>query len=218
MRADAPTNEPSQPAALDVAEALDATVAALKAGGVVVLPTDTVYGLAAGAGQPSAIERIYQLKQRPADVAIALLVADVDQAAMIADLTSAERSAAARLWPGALTLVLQRAPATDTRLGRQDGTVGVRAPASEFVRAVAREVGPLATTSANLSGTPTAPTAGQAAASLAGLVDLVVDAGPSEGMASTVARVHLDGEVAIYRQGDVTLEQIRFAAGQEKSG
>lgn len=203
---------------VDVAQGYDQAVEVLQHGGVVVLPTDTVYGLAARATEPQAIERIYQLKQRPADLAIALLVADVDQAGELVELGPFDVAAARQLWPGALTLVLPRHAHADQRLGRDDGTVGIRSPASDFVRSVAREVGPLATTSANLSGSPTAPTAAAAAASLAGSVDLIVDAGPCAGVASTVARIGANGDVVVYRQGEISAEQIALATQPEKSG
>lgn len=218
MQAEPPANESLDLRVLSEDDAFDETVAALTGGGVVVLPTDTVYGVAACVNQPDAIDRIYQLKQRPANLAIALLVADVEQASLVARLSSVEHAVAAELWPGALTLVLRRRDDADPRLGRADGTVGLRSPASAFVRAVAAATGPLATTSANLSGSPTAPQALDAARSLAGAVDLVVDAGPSKGVASTVAKLDESGDVTIFRQGSVTEQQIRTTAAREKSG
>jgi len=214
----ADSTAPGPPPVITVDDAHDQAVEVLRGGGVVVLPTDTVYGVAASATHRQAIERIYALKQRPADLAIALLVADAEQATQLVELSPGERSVAHALWPGALTLVLRRHASTDERLGRDDGTVGLRSPASDFVRSLAREVGPLATTSANLSGSPTAPTAELAAASLDGDVDLIVDGGPCAGAASTVARVAEDGTVTVYRQGAMTADQIESAARPENSG
>jgi L-threonylcarbamoyladenylate synthase len=164
--------------AVDDPDALDAAEAALHGGGAVVLPTDTVYGIAAF---KEHIGVLYELKDRPDAVPIAVLVADAEQAASLGRLDGAARRLADRFWPGPLTLVL---PADDS-----GATVGVRCPDHAFVRALAARVGPLPTTSANRHGEPTPPTATEAAAALAGAPALVVDGGPCGGVASTVVDV-----------------------------
>ena len=152
------------------ASGLAAAIEAIKAGEPVVLPTDTVYGLAVRAGDPDALDRVFALKRRPAERSIAVLVGDVDQAAELALINKYERRIADRCWPGALTLVLNRLETVDPSIGREDGTVGVRCPDNAFVRMLALAAGPLATTSANISGEPTPVVANEAAAALDGTV------------------------------------------------
>jgi len=166
---------------MDAVEALDAAERALRDDDVIVVPTDTVYGLAALPGSSRAVDKLYALKDRPPAMPIAMLVASRAQAASLAGAVppQVERLMDA-FWPGPLTLVLAT--------GGDEGpaTVGVRCPAHDFVRALARRVGPLAVTSANRHGRATAPGAEEAAHSLAGDVALVIDGGPCAGIASTV--------------------------------
>jgi tRNA threonylcarbamoyl adenosine modification protein (Sua5/YciO/YrdC/YwlC family) len=114
---------------------------------------------------------------------------------------------AAALWPGPLTLVLDRHPAVDWELGGADTAVGVRWPDDRLVADLARRVGPLAVTSANRHGEPTAVTAAEAAADLVGAVDLVIDGGPREGRSSTVVEL-ADGRWAVLREGGVPTAMI----------
>ena len=179
---------------------LEMAVAALSRGGVVVVPTDTVYGIAVRATDRAAVARMYELKARPEGVPIAVLVADTEQAASIGRFSGADRAVADALWPGPLTLVV---PATvELSFTPDDGTVGIRCPDADLVRAIAHAVGPLAVTSANAHGAPTPTTATDAAMSLAGEVDLIVDDGPRDGVPSTVATI--GPPLVIHRQGDVT--------------
>lgn len=169
------------------ADAVDRTVEALGAGGIVVLPTDTVYGLAANAADPVATAKLFERKGRSADVPVAVLCASVDQALDLAGaVPDAARTLATEHWPGGLTLVLPRRPDLGWALGEPHDTIGLRCPDHEFVRSVAARVGPLATSSANRHGVPTPEGAADAAASLVGPVDLVVDGGRLAGAPSTV--------------------------------
>lgn len=161
----------------------------LRAGGAVVLPTDTVYGLAALAGHE---DRLYELKDRPDAVPIAVLVAGPEQAAAAGRFDERSRRLVDALWPGPLTVVVERVDGT--------GTVGLRCPDDPWLRALCEAVGPLPTTSANRHGRPTPPTAAEAAADLAGEADLVVDGGPRGGVASTVVDVTGD-EPRVLREG-----------------
>jgi tRNA threonylcarbamoyl adenosine modification protein (Sua5/YciO/YrdC/YwlC family) len=186
--------------ALDDSAALDAAEAALRAGQPIVVPTDTVYGLAA---LPSSTEILVSLKGRPESMPIAVLVASLDQATSVASMSGAADRLARRFWPGPLTIVMDR------RGG--DGTVGVRWPDHDFIRALARRVGPLAVTSANRHGEPTPATAREAAAALIGDVALVVDGGRCDGLASTVVDATGSG-IAILRAGPIAEELIRATA------
>jgi len=186
------------------ATGLAAAIAAINDGQPIVIPTDTVYGLAVRAGDADALDRVFQMKRRPTERSIAVLVGDVAQAAEFAHLNKFERRVAAECWPGALTLVLNRRADADASIGRDDGTVGVRCPDHSFVRMLAQAVGPLATTSANLSGEPTPPAAPDAIASLDGSISVAIEDGLCQGQASTVARVDHDGDIMVLRQGDLT--------------
>lgn len=186
--------------AVDDPTALDAAAVTLRAGASIVLPTDTVYGLAA---LPSSIENLYALKGRPESLPIAFLVESADQAADVVAMSGVAGRLARAFWPGPLTIVVRRHDGS--------GTLGVRCPDHIFVHLLARQVGPLAVTSANRHGEVTPADARDAAASLTGEVALVIDGGSCAGRASTV--VDTTGpDLAIVRVGPITEEQIRAAA------
>ena len=176
---------------------LERAVETLNGGGVVVVPTDTVYGLAARADIQSAVERLYAIKGRVAAKPIALLASDVEGAAeFLGGLSPTAQNAARMHWPGALTLVL---PVKGT-----DRYEGLRVPAHDWTRRlIARCGGVLRVTSANLSGRRPATDAVSALAEIGLSADLVVDDGISPGgMASTVAKIS-DSGLEILREGPV---------------
>lgn len=185
---------------LEVPRAVEAAAAVLAGGGVVVLPTDTVYGIAA---LPEHRDALYALKGRPANVPVAVLVGQVEQAWSLAVPSPLARRLAARFWPGPLTIVCR---ATAEWYGT---SVGVRCPDHGFVRALAARVGPLATTSANRHGRPTPATAAAAAAALLGPVGLVLDGGRCEGVPSTVVDATGD-EPLVLRAGAIPAESFRI--------
>jgi tRNA threonylcarbamoyl adenosine modification protein (Sua5/YciO/YrdC/YwlC family) len=172
--------------AVDDPDAVARAADALRAGGAVVLPTDTVYGLAALPGHEDVLA---VLKDRPAEMPIAVLIAEPTTMPLPA---SATRLAAA-FWPGPLTLLVP---------GDDGATVGLRCPDHDFVRALARRVGPLPTTSANKHGEPTARAAADAAASLVRPPALVVDGGACGDLASTVVDC-TGARVVVAREGAV---------------
>jgi L-threonylcarbamoyladenylate synthase len=194
------------------ATGLAAAIEALNSGEPIVVPTDTVYGLAVRAGDAAALDRVFALKRRPAERSVAVLVSDIDQATEFAALNTYERRVADGCWPGALTLVLNRLATADTSIGRSDGTVGVRCPDNPFVRMLALAVGPLATTSANLSGEPTPVEAAAAVEALDGSVGTAIDGGRCEGVASTVARIDIDGDIVVLRQGQYSQSDLEAIA------
>lgn len=190
------------------ASRLDAAAATLRAGRVVLVPTDTVYGLAVDPSVPDATAALYRIKARPPDVPIPVLAGDTEQAfALAGDIPDPAGALAARFWPGGLTLVLPRRPGLGYDLGGPDeATIGVRVPDDPLVRALALEVGPLATTSANLHGATTPPTAAEVLAQLgpaASAIGAVLDDGPRRGLPSTVVRID-GGHVVVLREGTVT--------------
>jgi len=184
---------------------LDDAAAALAAGHPVVIPTDTVYGIAVVAEDPAATARLFEVKQRPTAAALPVLVADADQAfALCGDVPELARRLAERHWPGGLTLVLPRRAGLDLDLGgADDGTIGVRVPDHPVPVELARRVGPLAATSANLHGQPTPPTAAEVVEQLGGAVGVVVDGGRCEGAPSTVVAISAGGDLTVLRAGRI---------------
>ena len=128
----------------------------LRAGGLVALPTDTVYGIGVALNAPRGIERLFEAKARPPDKAIMLLLAEAEQTTEIAEFGAAARVLAAAGWPGGLTLVLPQKPGArlPAILTAGSSTIGVRLPDHPAPRALAAAHGPLPTTSANVSGQP----------------------------------------------------------------
>jgi tRNA threonylcarbamoyl adenosine modification protein (Sua5/YciO/YrdC/YwlC family) len=190
-------------------DAVDEAAAVLARGGAVVLPTETVYGVAASPRVPGATDRLFALKDRPDSVPLAVLVDGIGQADEVGRLEGISRFLAERHWPGPLTLVVPRRPAAaGFELGGSPADVGVRCPDDDLVRSIARLAGPIATTSANRHGLPTPASAPEAAASLAGEVDLVVDGGPRTGVPSTV--VDCTGPaLKVLREGGVAVAESR---------
>lgn len=175
-------------------DAVSRAVGVLAEGGLVVVPTDTVYGVAALPTVLGATAGLFAAKSRRADVPLAVLCASADAAFGLVDLSDPAVGRRARCWavahwPGPLTMVLPRRGDLDWDLGEPTTTIGVRVPDHAFVRSLAARVGPIAVTSANRHGEPTPPTAVEAAGSLVSPVGLVVDAGSLESSASTVVDV-----------------------------
>ncbi|MDH4171606.1 MAG: L-threonylcarbamoyladenylate synthase [Acidimicrobiia bacterium] len=172
--------------AADDPRALDRAAAELEAGRPVVVPTDTVYGLAARAADHAAVATIFEWKDRPRHQVMAVLVASLDQARSLANFTASASALADAFWPGPLTLVLERRDDATLALGAPSATVGVRWPKADFVVALARRVGPLTTTSANRHGLETPSSAAGVVTQLDRGDVLVVDGGELGGQPSTV--------------------------------
>lgn len=158
-------------------------IAVLAAGGIVAIPTDTVYGIAVSLSTPDGIERLFHVKQRPPEKGIALLLGTADQAETVGIASTDSRRLAEAFWPGPLTLVLPRTPGADLPAILTDGlpTVGVRLPDHACPRALALALGPLPTTSANLSGEPDSVDVEMVIRQLRDRIDLVLDGGRTAG-------------------------------------
>jgi L-threonylcarbamoyladenylate synthase len=196
-------------------EAVARAVAVLRAGGVVALPTETVYGLAADVTNPAAIARVYAIKGRPPDHP--LIVHAHDLAALdgyVANASGALRALAAAFWPGPLTAVVERGERTPRSITGGQDTVAVRVPDHPLALAILASFGgALAAPSANRFGRISPTTAEHVRADLGDEVDLVVDGGPAAvGVESTI--VDLTGAVpAVLRAGAITASQLGEALG-----
>jgi L-threonylcarbamoyladenylate synthase len=198
-------------------EALELAAEALRAGEVVVVPTDTVYGLVARPDDPNAVAKVFALKRRPERVPLQVLVADRAQADELAasGLGPVAAQLAERFWPGGLTIVVARRPGIELHLGEAGHRVGLRCPDHGFVRALCRRVGPLAATSANVHGDATPNDAAEIARLLGPGVALVVDGGPCSGVASTVVAVEEDDAVPrLIRHGALRFEELLRQLGE----
>jgi L-threonylcarbamoyladenylate synthase len=145
--------DPARPE--EAGEATRVAASAVLAGLAIVFPTDTVYGLGTRPDISDATERLFEAKRRPARLSLPVLTASADQAFAVAERTEAAAALADRFWPGPLTLVLHRSPTSGAwYLGEREDSVGVRVPDHPISEALLRATGPLATTSANISGRP----------------------------------------------------------------
>ncbi|MQA98699.1 MAG: threonylcarbamoyl-AMP synthase [Actinobacteria bacterium] len=193
----------------DVGAAIDA----LERGELVVIPTDTVYGVA-GSLEVHSIDALFSLKRRPYDKPLPVLGADVEVLAEIALFDDRARILAERYWPGPLTLVVPRAEGFGLPLGRGgEASVAVRVPAHPLGLAVLRGSGPLAVTSANVSGEPDAHSIEDARAALGDSIAVYVDGGPCEGDPSTVLSLMHDVP-RVLRPGSISDEELSRALDQ----
>ena len=187
-----------------------AAIDVLRGGGVVALPTDTVYGIAVDLATPGGIELLFAAKQRPPDKGIMLLLDRAAQADEIGVMTAAARALAAACWPGGLTVVVEQRPdvVLPAVLTAGTRTIGLRVPDHPAPRGLAAGVGPLPTTSANRSGGPEARDAAAIVARLGDAVDLVLDGGTSHGgPASTVVDCTVE-PVRILRVGAIPMVRV----------
>ncbi|MCX6136510.1 MAG: L-threonylcarbamoyladenylate synthase [Ignavibacteriales bacterium] len=179
------------------------------AGGVIVYPTDTIYGIGADATNAVAVERIFSIKERERGKALLVLVASAEMAKQfIEPLTPETERILGKYWPGSVTFIFRANPLLPEILTAGTGTVGIRVPDNHFCRALCLKAGvPIVSTSANLSGSDVAGDVAQIMRDFDGIVDLVVDNGnTSQTTPSTV--VDLTGDLPrIVRQGAVHFKQ-----------
>ncbi len=202
-------------------DSLNEAASALRSGGIVAIPTDTVYGLAALPGIPEATAAIFEAKGRPADLELPVLVSGIEQAESIAVLETLGRALAMSFWPGGLTIVCPRRSGAGLHLGGDESSVGIRCPADRFAASLVALAGPLATTSANPHGMPPLCSAGEIAAAvrsgeLWGVPVVLVDGGERRGRPSTVVDVR-GGVLRCLREGSVALEPVMDVAGRPGS-
>lgn len=194
--------------------ALGEAARVLSEGALVVLPTDTVYGIGARPDVAGAAERLFEAKRRPLSLTVPVLVADAEDAGMVGELDDRARTLAERFWPGGLTIVLPRSGrARSWKLGEERDTVGVRVPDHPVALALLARSGPLAVTSANLSGEPTPQRCEEVIAVFGDEVAVYLCAGPStSAVPSTI--VDLSGpEAVILREGALPAARVLGALG-----
>lgn len=192
-------------------ESLELALEVLSSGGLVAFPTDTVYGLAAPAFSAHGIERLFEAKGREAGKAIAILITGLDQAGRLtSELTPLARRLAGVFWPGALTLVVPRHPDLPQNIS-PSATIGIRMPDHPFTLALLKQSGPLATTSANLSGGPNPLAAADVLAQLGGRIELILDGGRTPGSIPSTVVDCTQPDPIILRAGAISEERLKQA-------
>lgn len=193
---------------------LAAAEAAVTAGGVIVLPTDTVYGVGADPHSAAAVERLFAAKRRPQDKPIPVLAADASSLDQLCTAVPAgARALAARFWPGALTLICKRNPDADLHLGDENGTIALRVPSHDIAIELLRRTGPLAVTSANISGQPASTSCAEALHQLGDGAVVYLDAGQTPGETpSTIVDFVSTQFGTILREGVLTKTELRDVA------
>lgn len=191
---------------------LQETADALSRGELAVIPTDTVYGVAAHLQNQAAVDGLFAAKGRPRDNPLPVLVASAADLEGIAVPDERAVRLARRFWPGPLTIVLPRDPHFTIDLGGRGDTVAVRVPALDAARELLAKTGPLAVTSANITGGWAAATVAEARAALGHAVSVFLDAGRAEGRPSTI--LSLTGTPQVLREGALPSEEVLAAAAE----
>ena len=182
----------------------------IKQGKIVVFPTETVYGIGVNGLNEQAVKKLYEVKQRPYNKPISLLVSNMEMVNEIAkDITEVEYKIMEKFFPGPLTIILKKKDIVPDIVTAGGDTVGVRMPRGETARKLVEMAGvPIATPSANITGEPSGTNLQEIKKHFEGKADYFIDGGISElGLASTIVQV-VDGKIQILREGKITLEQI----------
>jgi len=182
----------------------------IKQGKIVVFPTETVYGIGTNGLNEQAVKKLYEVKQRPLNKPISLLVSNMEMVNEIAkDITKIEYKIMEKFFPGPLTIILKKKDIVPDIVTAGQDTVGIRMPSGEIARKLVEMAGlPIAAPSANITGEPSGTNLQEIKKHFEGKADYFIDDGDSElGVSSTIVKV-VDGKLQILRQGSITLEQI----------
>ena len=192
-------------------DAIPRALEILKGGGLVAFPTDTVYGVGALAFDGKAVESIYGAKDRPTEKAIPVLIGDKDDLEEVGiHIPASAHKLAFRFWPGPLTILVPKRADLPESVSAT-ATVGVRVPDHNVARALLRAAGPMAVTSANISGRQSPVTAEEVYEQLGGRIDLIIDGGQTPGgVPSTLVDCTMS-ELKVLREGPVSLEDLLSA-------
>jgi tRNA threonylcarbamoyl adenosine modification protein (Sua5/YciO/YrdC/YwlC family) len=195
------------------AEATEAARQAIEAGDCIVLPTDTVYGIGVDAFSAKAVQRLLDAKQRGRDMPPPVLIGEPTLIrALAVDVPETAKDLVEKHWPGALTVICRIQPSLRMDLGETEGTIALRVPDHELAREILRRTGPMAVSSANISGKPAALTCDEAIEQLGDSIAIYLDGGPLQdagGAPSTIVDFtrHEDGQVL--RRGAISVETLR---------
>lgn len=182
----------------------------IKEGGIVIFPTETVYGIGTNGLNKEAIKKLYEVKQRPLNKPISLLVSNIEMVNQVAkNISKLEYKIMQNFFPGPLTIILEKKDIVPDILTANTNTVGIRMPSGEIARKLIEYAGiPIATPSANISGKPSGTNIKDIQKDFAGKVDCFIDNGESKlGIPSTIVRV-INNEVHILRHGSISKEEI----------
>jgi tRNA threonylcarbamoyl adenosine modification protein (Sua5/YciO/YrdC/YwlC family) len=192
------------------AAGLDAAATAIADGKLVLLPTDTVYGVAADAFTPAAVTGLLAAKNRGRTMPVPVLIGEASTlAGLVLDLPPVATQLAEAFWPGGLTLVLEHAPSLAWDLGDAEGTVAVRLPDDDLTRDLIRRTGPLAVSSANRSGRPAATTAQEADQQLGEHAAVLLDGGPRASSAASTIVDCTAPTPRVLRVGAISVDRLR---------
>ena len=199
-------------------QAIDAAAAAVKSGRLVVMPTDTVYGIGADAFDSQAVAALLAAKGRGRDMPVGVLVGSwhtID--GLVYSVSDSARELIRAFWPGALSLVVQQAPSLQWDLGDARGTVMLRMPLQPVAIELLRQTGPMAVSSANVSGQPPATTAEEARRQLGERVDVYLDGGTAEQQAASTILDLTGSQPRILRDGPVSAAAIAAVLGVDSA-
>ena len=191
-------------------------ISALKGGRLVVMPTDTVYGIGADAFDSAAVAALLAAQGRGRDMPVPVLVGSwhtID--GLVYSVPQSAKELIRAFWPGALSLVVRQAPSLQWDLGDANGTVMLRMPLHPVAIELLREVGPLAVSSANISGRPASVSAQQAREQLGDLVEVYLDGGPAEQQAASTIVDLTGAHPRVLRQGPVSVDAVAGVLGVE---
>ncbi len=196
---------------IDQPQSISRAVEIVQSGGVIAFPTDTVYGIGVSAFNEEAIEKLYQVKGRSYQKAIPILVSDQEELTRITPpLDQNVKAIIQRFWPGALTLIIPLLKGMPENLSPTQ-TIGVRIPDFKLTRELLSHTGPLAATSANISGGEITLTAEEVAENLGGMIDLILDGGKTPGGVPSTVLDCTQAEPIILREGPISLDTIKLA-------
>ncbi|MCP9271261.1 L-threonylcarbamoyladenylate synthase [Mycolicibacterium arenosum] len=195
---------------------IETAISAAKSGRLVVMPTDTVYGIGADAFDSAAVAALLSAKGRGRDMPVGVLVGSWHTIeGLVYSVPPAARELIRAFWPGALSLVVRQAPSLQWDLGDANGTVMLRMPLHPVAIELLREVGPMAVSSANVSGRPAAVTAADARDQLGDLVSVYLEAGTSVNEAASTIVDLTGAQPRVLREGPVTAAQVAEVLGVE---